>query len=299
MRELTPEQRATADAIERALERIPVARPHDHGAAPSCPTEASTFWTPPARGAYPCRLDCGAILERPGMCDACAPAKRYAEALEQFTGVLAAIPVAYRRPPDADLRRICNEFLRGLDACAMVDQVTSGIIERKCVVYTLLDPRSGKGKSTFAGSVIDEIVARAIRAIRDAQPPERGRAEPYVVSLARGARFVSAAELIRMWGDGEDARPPKYELARTATILVLDDAGSQQECKADSGATSARNAAVARLLESRWKRGRPTLVPTYQTYTDAVRAYGGGTARRLYKDNVSTCVIPCNMESSR
>ena len=98
--------------------------------------------------------------------------------------------------------------------------------------------------------------------------------------IARGARFVAARALR---GDSV-ATAAAREMAKAATVLVLDDVGDELDSAPEgSGWIPDRVAGTREVIDHRHKEPRlRTIITTWLAEERMAAYYGGGTAKRVY-----------------
>jgi DNA replication protein DnaC len=124
----------------------------------------------------------------------------------------------------------------------------------------------GSGKTSLACAML--------RALHDGATAE-GAPEPLIRRASRSL-FVSAYDLSKArarhpLGQGE---APLIEAALTASVLVIDDLGSERD---------GFQSAVTEVLYERHAECRTTWVTTWLDVAQATARYGGGIARRLFE----------------
>lgn len=174
-----------------------------------------------------------------------------------------------------EIRRWLPERFKDCDfeSLAMDDRVSGGrprIESIKRVLTRALDPahdrtvlqgRAGSGKTTIAACFIRWLIDAGI---------ER-------------ARWVAARDLGRV--DSVPWSPvSRYDLAVSASFLVLDDLGSELEgAGAGTGLAAQRIGPAMRLIEERYDRKAHILITTALSDHDLAWIYGDGVARRVFE----------------
>lgn len=138
----------------------------------------------------------------------------------------------------------------------------------------LLIGPSGTGKTSLACAILREVVqeAASVAARGGALTREHSRV------LSRGHRvlYAPAWRLASASAEhGLGTQPPIVDDARRASLLVLDELGSEL------GRASMHRAVVPELLHERHAEMRQTIICTFLSKDECVAAYGAGVARRL------------------
>lgn len=218
----------------------------------------------PPLGAYPCKFRCGAILPRPGACDACWAVEERKTRSEGTADALASLPAGFLRDGWA---RLGNPRLAAAVGEGNVKRAVALLSAPLPVVVWMLGG-AGSGKTSLAVAMAQRLIAQGVR--------DGGEA----YHVARGVRFVSAVALVGSRGDADEA---VLESAKRATVLVLDDMGKEfAGARGESGVAAQRALPTIELLDYRFNAGAPTIV-TLAIQREAVQSvYGEGHARRLF-----------------
>ncbi len=238
-------------------------------------------------GQYACNGRCGATVERPGACDACAEARARRLHDAALRPALDSIPERFRWAT-VDAR----EEMAARVAYIQRDPAALGrlpdLLRSRVVVFVA---PSGAGKTTLACALLRTAIDRGRHdAMRTTlEPTQDARSAPRRVldaasevahALARGARFFAARDLGGGEKLGREDLPASVHAAR-ASLLVVDDVG-QEAGTGDTYRGSDRARAIADLLSERHDRGAQTIVTTYGRQAEWANWYGDGVARRYF-----------------
>lgn len=245
----------------------------------------------PREGSYGCVRGCGQQTTLPGICSACGGRERRAEARQEFAGALSSIPEAFRwAAPDADdLAKRARRLETETGARAprdLAERIAVGVGTGRSPFWTLRGP-TGAGKTSIVCAALSAIVEAGIVAWLSAPVPGSRRhavAEPALVRIARGARFVPAIHILPPQDPGDD-RPALFRMALYATVLFLDDMGKELSAREDAAVTALRAAKTRELIEERWYARRPTVITTALPDESLLKVYDGGTFRRFAGDD--------------
>jgi DNA replication protein DnaC len=175
------------------------------------------------------------------------------------------------------LVRVARESIppvfRGLDAQAVRRriQIAQEVLDQarlaKERLRVVLVGASGFGKTTLACWMLQQVIDGGLAGTREE------------LTRARWARFVDAPRLARAvrehpLGEGE---APLLESAHRASVLVLDDVGQELELRLNANP-------VVDVIRERHARARTTWVTTFLAPEAFEKAYGSGTARRVFDE---------------
>lgn len=244
----------------------------------------------PRPGAYGCVRGCGRETTLPGICADCGSKVRRAEARRELSAALDSIPVAFRwaEPMAKDLAERAQNVTtkHGIRSPRdTAEGIAVGVGTGRRIFWTLRGP-TGTGKTSIVCAAMAALCEAAIAAwLAVPLPGSRREAarEPAAVRVARGARFISAIDLMPPQ-DRHDGRPAMFGVALHATILFLDDMGKELSAREDAAATALRAATTRELIESRWNARRPTVLTSALSDDAIIRNYDGGTFRRIAQD---------------
>jgi DNA replication protein DnaC len=196
-------------------------------------------------------------VTRPGLlCSHCLPRAGQAHRSAALRAARESIPPLFREL-DADTLRQRT----GLPQ-ATLDQARDAIGRPRVV----LAGAAGRGKTSLACWMLRQVIDAGAEGPRD------------TFRRARWARFVDAARLCRAarehpLGEGE---PPMLAQAQRASVLVLDDVGSELEMRMPTNP-------VVDVLRERHAAARATWVTTFLPPDAFEKAYGSGTTRRVFE----------------
>ncbi len=245
----------------------------------------------PAEGVYGCVRGCGQQTSMPGICETCGSKARRAEARREFSSALDSIPEAFRwalpRAEEMAQRAhgITTKNGGRAEAGEVAEYIAVGVATGQRPFWTLRGP-TGTGKTSIMCAALAALCEAAAAAWLAVPLPGSRRvasAEPAAVRVARGARFVSAVDLLPPQ-DRNDERPALFGVALRATVLFLDDLGKELSAREDVAATALRAAATRELIEKRWNARKPTVITCALTNDAIQRVYDGGTYRRIAQD---------------
>lgn len=226
----------------------------------------------PKLGAYPCRGDCGAVVDRPGVCPACGVELDRQAQDGALAAALASIPPAFRwARGDAPEMATRVRRLRTASPAAIAERVKALALEP----MVLIVGASGEGKTSLACAVLREIILAG-------RYPAPGAAH----DLARRARFRAARSLADR--DPHEAQDPDSPVERApramaarASVLLLDDVGQEA---GDGYKANDRSATIKTILEDRHDAGARTIITTFAHRPMWSAMYGEGVARRYWDD---------------
>lgn len=204
----------------------------------------------------PCTGGCGATVHGPCICEECATRQAIRKRESIGSAALDSIPPRYRwacRESDLLTARVVGA---GANIRRAVDAAESG----KSI---LLIGESGMGKSSLACACL-RLLIDAGRAA-NATDAERVRAHK-----ARFFDAYSVAKARSQWPMGR-GEAPDVELAIHASVLVLDELGSEQHAVNP----------VAEVIHEREADERQTIVTTWLKPSQLEERYGSGIRRRL------------------
>jgi DNA replication protein DnaC len=198
-------------------------------------------------------------VERSGSwCDVCEAERRRAHRVALVRVARESIPSTFRDLDAQEVRRRVR-----------IPETTDQAEGAKAHVRVVLVGASGFGKTTLACWMLQQVIDRGVVGT------------PEELERARWARFVDApklalAEREHPLGEGE---APLLRSAHRASVLVLDDVGQEL------GLRLAVNPVVD-VIRERHAAGRATWVTTFLEPDAFEKAYGSGTARRVFDGGV-------------
>ena len=198
---------------------------------------------------YKCCI-CKAPIPHPGICDKCvAKQKAEEERARNKLQTVSTIPLAFRWAVFSE--QVLYARVRDREAIRKADGVVAKLASGEVSSVVFLGP-SGVGKTSLACAVLQASKAYRVGAT---------------------ARFQSAIELAsacRATAFGRESEVS--ERSKSASLLVLDDVGSEPALGAD---------AIREVVHYRSDHGKPTIYTTWQTSKDLSFRYGDGTTRRI------------------
>jgi hypothetical protein len=307
---VTPSQIASAERIERELAARPVGstlRTEEPQVAPTpspVPVDpndwpAMVLGAIPREGTYPCRKHCGATVARPGVCSTCGTALDVLAARAEFAAALDSIPESFRwaTPGAGALGTAVKPVITPKGTVALlgtvIEHMLRALITGTVHTFTIIGPEPDCGKTALACAVMRGIIDAAVeswltyRRTHGTDRLAQRLPEPRIMTLARGARFIAARDLMQPRDRGPDAPPPAFAAARGATLLVLDELGQELDLR-DGGAhanslSSTRAGVSTEVIAHRWDPGLPTIITTPLLPAAIERLYGGGIEKRTSK----------------
>lgn len=198
-------------------------------------------------GVCSCGLEIAPGLER---CEGCDERRR------RLRGVLASVPPRFR-PWRLDAPELAEMVRGGIPTVARARALLGA---RKVVIRG----DAGAGKTSLVAAMFRAVVEGGIGP--NARQKDTQRAE--------WALFASALELsqaIRQHPIGRGV-PPLFDRAVHASVLVVDDLGTEDDTRAAS-----------ELLFARHDSDRGQWVTTWMTGPQMAERYGAGVARRVYE----------------
>lgn len=202
-------------------------------------------------GPYPC-AECRSDCELPGICDRCAELAVEKEARLKIERATATIPEQWRWANFKDPETLKSR-VKDIDAIRFSMQALRQLMDGTSWL-TVLCGDSGRGKTSLGVAML------------------RCAAEKYP---DRTYMFVYAPKIARAYRDSPMGRVPAVigECER-AWMLLIDDLGSDAVyCET-----------LREVIQCREADRKPTIITTFLSEREATEAYGGGIARRLYRD---------------
>jgi DNA replication protein DnaC len=200
-----------------------------------------------------CPGGCGRTVVGPVKCDECYARDARRDAKQALDDVAQRVPGRFRsvRFDSPDFASRCGSQAMVLKNCPLQSITLRG--------------KAGAGKTSAAAAMCNEVLRRGLTGDRAA------------FARALGLRWysshdLSAARTVHGSGRGE---APDVELAVGATVLVLDELGSERFPDTPS-----------EVIFRRHDLGRQTVVTTWMSEPEVAQRYGGGIARRLWDDLV-------------
>ena len=191
-----------------------------------------------------------AIVYHFGVCDDCAKDldDKRAEASKQKR--FQSIPV-HLRWASLDNQNLLKERIHNSDVVATIANCVGVLITRNVSTVLIVGP-AGTGKSSLSCAIMREV---------GDLPRWRSAIWQCAVKLGR-ARMDSALGAV----------PPAIEDACNASLLVLDDLGSEHQAGIDS---------LREVIHHRHHAELPTIYTSWMRPEDLADRYGEGTARRI------------------
>jgi hypothetical protein len=224
----------------------------------------------------------------------CGDKEAREEAREEFRAALDSIPQAFRwaRVDAPDLASRCGFAYDDMGfALSLASDVIPDMVRRLLsgdVLNCLLRGEPDAGKTSVACAIMQSVIDMGIDAwVQFCRRRPRSRLapatpEPKIVTIARGARFVAASDLLPLKVRGVEVASPKIDIAMSATLLVLDDVGEELPKRPDGyGDIANRVQATRDVFTARWGPERPIVATTNLSNERIMGAYTSGVLKRM------------------
>jgi len=208
--------------------------------------ELISQWLEPPPGGWKCR--CGVELEFPGVCDACGEREGRRRAADRVMDRIATIPERFRWATfdSPELANRCNPA-HVAKAESATRRLRSGSVQN--IVFL---GRAGLGKTSLA--------CAGLRVLLGAEVGFTGR-------------FCGVTGISDSLRDSAYGKTPEsVDLAKTASLIVLDDVGQEPEKHSQT---------ITEIIHERHNAMKPTIFTTWMSEVDLGNRYGEGTLRRI------------------